>query len=193
MTSIFLREQSSAYVKGRPEIRSGFTVRVHERIKEGDKERVQVFEGLVISVHKGGTPTDSTITVRRIASGVGVEKVFSVHSPKIEKIEVKKVAKIRRAKLFFLRGRRGKSARLSERFTTEGEFAVATAVQPETEEDVEDVIEEVKDIKEAEEAPKPLAQPSVAAEEKEVETKEEPKQVEAEEPKKEEPKEEDKK
>ena len=123
MTSI-LHQQAATYKKPRPEVRPGYTVRIHERIQEGNKERIQIFEGLVISVHKGLTPTDSTFTVRRIASGVGVEKVFPLHSPKIEKIEVKKVAKVRRAKLFFLRGRRGKAARLSERFTTAEEFAV---------------------------------------------------------------------
>ena len=132
MSSITLQAQAASFIKARPEVRPGYTVRVHERIQEGNKERVQVFEGLVISVHKGHVPTDHTFTVRRIASGVGVEKVFSLHSPKIEKIEIKKVAKIRRAKLFFLRGRRGKAARLSERFTTSNEFAVAEVQEPET-------------------------------------------------------------
>jgi len=122
-------------------------VRVHERIQEGDKERIQIFEGLVIAVHKGLTPTDSTFTVRRIVSGVGVEKLFHLHSPNIEKIVVKKVAKVRRAKLFFLRGRRGKSARLSERFTTAEEFAVAAAVEPSAE------VPEEEDAPSAEEEP----------------------------------------
>ncbi|PIR53861.1 50S ribosomal protein L19, partial [Candidatus Peregrinibacteria bacterium CG10_big_fil_rev_8_21_14_0_10_42_8] len=122
---------SAKFLQARPEVRPGFTVRVHERIQEGGKERIQIFEGLVIAVHKGSTPTDSTFTVRRIASGIGVERVFSLHSPKIEKIEVKKVARVRRAKLFFLRGRRGKAARLSERFTTADEFSVATPVEDE--------------------------------------------------------------
>lgn len=129
MTSTLIREHSASQAKNRPEIRPGFTVRVHERIQEGNKERVQVFEGLVISMHKGHSPTDTSFTVRRIVSGVGTEKVFALHSPKIEKIEVKKVAKIRRAKLFFLRGRRGKAARLSERFTTADEFALAAEIE----------------------------------------------------------------
>ena len=133
MTNATISDASASFVKPRPEVRPGFTVRVHERIQEGGKERVQVFEGLIIAVHKGATAVDTTFTVRRIASGVGVEKVFPLHSPKIDKIEVKKVARIRRAKLFFLRGRRGKSARLSERFTTADEFAVATPVEPEPE------------------------------------------------------------
>ncbi len=138
MTSGLLHSLSAKCSKPRPDIRPGFTVRVHERIQEGGKERVQVFEGLVISVHKGATDGDRTFTVRRIASGVGVEKVFSLHSPKIEKIEVKKVARVRRAKLFFLRGRRGKSARLSERFTTADEYAVAVPETPAEETQVEE-------------------------------------------------------
>jgi len=117
-----IHEQSARMTQKRPEVRPGYTVRVFEHIKEGDKERTQIFEGLVISVHNGLTAADSTFLVRKIASGIGVERLFSMHSPKIEKIEVKKVAKVRRAKLFFLRGRSGKSARMSERFTNAGEF-----------------------------------------------------------------------
>jgi len=136
-------------VKQRPDIRPGYTVRVHERILEGQeegKERIQVFEGLIVAVHKGATPTDSTFTVRRIASGVGVERVFLLHSPLIEKIDVKKVAAVRRAKLFFLRGRHGKAARLGERFTTAEEFAIATAV-----EEKKEGIEAVEKVEEKEE------------------------------------------
>ena len=84
-----------------------------------------MFEGLVINVHKGHVQTDRSFTVRRIVSGVGVERVFALHSPMLAKIDVKKVAKVRRAKLFFLRGRSGKNARLNERFTEADEFAVA--------------------------------------------------------------------
>lgn len=127
MPSAVLAAQAQQYLKKVPEIRPGYTVRVHERIQEGDKERVQIFEGLVISVHKGHVPTDASFTVRRIVSGVGVEKVFPVHSPMIAKIEVKKVAEVRRAKLFFLRKRSGKAARMSERFTEADEFAIAVA------------------------------------------------------------------
>lgn len=119
--------QASQFLALRPDIQPGFTVRVHQKVQEGDKERIQVYEGLVIGVHSGHTPTDRSITVRRIASGVGVEKIFPVHSPTIVKIEVKKVAKVRRAKLNFLRGRKGKSARISERFTNSDEFAIASA------------------------------------------------------------------
>lgn len=132
MTQQILHEQAEQYKQNLPEIRAGHTVRVHERIQdeEGGKGRIQIFEGLVIGVHKGHTASDRTITVRRIASGVGVEKNFPLSSPVVEKIEVKKVAKVRRAKLNFLRGRLGKSARLSERFTTSGEFSIAAAPAP---------------------------------------------------------------
>jgi len=152
MTSILIRELSAPFKKARPDVRPGFTVRVHERIQEGGKERVQIFEGLVISVHKGATPADHTITVRRIASGIGVEKVFSVHSPKIDTIEVKKVAHVRRSKLFFLRGRRGKAARLSERFTTADEFSIAAAVEQEPEMAEEAPVEDAKDASASAEA-----------------------------------------
>ncbi len=125
-----LHDQAKKYDMRRPEIRPGFTVRVHQKVQEGDKERVQVFEGLVISVHKGHTSADASFTVRRIASGIGVEKLFPIHSPLVTKIDVIKVAKVRRSKLNFLRGRRGKSARISERFTSSDEFAVAAAPPP---------------------------------------------------------------
>lgn len=114
--------QAEKFVRKVPEIKPGYTVRVHEKIQEGGKERVQIFEGLVISVHAGHVPTDSSFTVRKVVSGVGVEKVFPLMAPTIEKIEVKKIGKVRRAKLFFLRGRSGKSARMIERFTTDDEF-----------------------------------------------------------------------
>ncbi len=130
MPSKSLHTQAQKYEKARPDIRPGFTVRVHQKVQEGDKERVQIFEGLVIGMHRGHTPADVSFTVRRIASGVGVEKIFPLHSPLIEKIEVKKVAKVRRAKLNFLRNRKGKSARISERFTSSEEFAVAAAPAP---------------------------------------------------------------
>lgn len=128
MSSALLRSQVEKFVRKVPELSPGNTVRVHERIKEGEKERTQIFEGLIINIHKGHIPTDRSFTVRRIVSGVGVEKVFPLHSPMVERIEVKKIAKVRRAKLNFLRGRKGKAARLSERFTTSDEFA--TAITP---------------------------------------------------------------
>ena len=125
MTSAILHAQAKNYLRKVPNVAPGNTVRVHERIKEGEKERTQIFEGLIIGIHRGHTPTDASFTVRRVVSGVGVEKVFPMHSPMVERIEVKKVAKVRRARLNFLRGRRGKAARMSERFTTSEEFAHA--------------------------------------------------------------------
>lgn len=129
MVSSILHEQAKRYASKHADIKPGYTVRVHERIHddEGGKGRIQIFEGLVIGVHNGHTLSDRTITVRRIASGVGVEKNFPLSSRLVEKIEVKKVASVRRAKLNFLRGRTGKSARLSERFTTSDEFSIAAA------------------------------------------------------------------
>lgn len=97
-----------------PELRVGNTVKVHVRVKEGNRERIQVFEGTIIKVQGGGV--NQTFTVRRIASGVGVEKTFLVHSPAVEKVEVTRVGKARRAKLFYLRDRVGKSAKTKEKF-----------------------------------------------------------------------------
>ena len=96
-----------------PEFRAGDTVRVHVRIKEGEKERIQIFEGLVIYRHGGGIST--TFTVRKISSGVGVEKIFPVHSPMIAKIEVVRLGKVRRAKLSYIRSLSAKAARIKER------------------------------------------------------------------------------
>ena len=94
------------------DVRSGDTVRVHQKIKEGSKERIQVFEGVVIRTDSKQSHT-SRITVRKIASGVGVEKSFLMHSPLVEKVEVVRRAKVRRNFLSFLRNRAGKSARLT--------------------------------------------------------------------------------
>lgn len=91
--------------------KSGDTVRVHQKIKEGTKERIQIFEGVVIRVDRASSHT-ARITVRKIASGVGVEKSFLIHNPLVEKIEIVRRAKVRRNYLSFLRGRSGKSARL---------------------------------------------------------------------------------
>src|SRR3989339_69772 len=85
-----------------PDIRPGYTVVVHQKIKEGDKERVQKYEGIVISRH-GGQGLSTTITVRKISEGVGVERIFPLHSPSIAKIEVTKQAKVKRAKLYYLK------------------------------------------------------------------------------------------
>ena len=95
-----------------PELKVGNTVKVHVRIKEGNKERIQVFEGIIIKKQGGGV--NATFTVRKIAYGVGVEKTFLVHSPLVEKVELVRVGKARRAKLYYLRDRVGKAAKTKE-------------------------------------------------------------------------------
>ena len=100
-------------LKEAPEVAVGDTVRVHVKVKEGSRERIQVFEGTVIAKKHGGI--EETITVRRISYGVGVEKVFPLHSPIIEKFEVVRHGYVRRAKLYYLRDRVGKSAKLREK------------------------------------------------------------------------------
>ena len=96
-----------------PEFRAGDTVRVHALIVEGSRERVQIFEGVVVKRHGDGI--SATYTVRKISNGVGVERTFPLHSPRVEKIEVVRHGKVRRAKLYYLRERTGKSARIAER------------------------------------------------------------------------------
>ena len=90
-----------------PDIRPGMTVRVHQKIKEGEKERIQVFDGIVLA-RKGGTGISATFTVRKISEGVGVERIFPLHSPFIAKIETTKKAEVRRSKLYYLREKRTK-------------------------------------------------------------------------------------
>ncbi len=96
-----------------PEFRAGDTVRVHVKVTEGARERIQVFEGIVIARKHGGL--SETFTVRKISSGIGVERIFPLHCPSIKEIEVKRLGKVRRAKLYYLRDRSGKSARIKER------------------------------------------------------------------------------
>jgi large subunit ribosomal protein L19 len=96
----------------RPEMKAGDTVRVHVKVREGDKERIQVFEGIVISLRRGGAR--ASFTVRKVSFGQGVERIFPLHSPTIAKIEVSRTAKVRRAKLYFLRDLKGKAARMRE-------------------------------------------------------------------------------
>ena len=95
-----------------PDLKVGNTVRVHQRIKEGNRERIQVFEAIIIKKQGGGL--NATFTVRKIAYGVGVEKTFLIHSPLVEKVEVVRVGKARRAKLYYLRDRVGKAAKTKE-------------------------------------------------------------------------------
>lgn len=117
MSQELLNSVEKNSVKAVQDIKTGYTVKVHQKIKEGEKERIQIFEGLVIAVN-GPQGPNRTITVRRIVSGVGVEKIFPVNSSTIEKFEIVKTAKIRRAKLYYMRERSGKSAKLKEQHIT---------------------------------------------------------------------------
>jgi large subunit ribosomal protein L19 len=108
-----------------PEFRPGDTVRVNVKIKEGERERVQAYEGVVIA--RGGQGIDESFTVRKISFGEGVERVFPMLSPNIESIEVKRRGVVRRAKLYYLRDRRGKSARIAERQMNTNKAVVETA------------------------------------------------------------------
>ena len=96
-----------------PVIRIGDTVRIHNKIKEGNRERIQMFEGTVIAKHGGGI--SETFTVRRVSYGCGVEKTFLLHSPNVAKVDIIRVGKVRRAKLYYLRDRVGKSSKVKER------------------------------------------------------------------------------
>ena len=111
MTAIDTVEQNQ--LLQRPAIKSGDTVRVHVKVREGEKERIQIFEGVVIGMHRGGT--GATFTVRKISFGQGVERIFPLHSPVIDRIDIVRSARVRRAKLYFLRALRGKAARIRER------------------------------------------------------------------------------
>ena len=124
-----------------PELKVGDTVRVHQRIKEGNRERIQVFEGIIIKKQGGGV--NSTFTVRKIAYGVGVEKTFLVHSPLVEKVEVVRVGKARRAKLYYLRDRIGKAARTKENTGARIENKEITIKEEMTEEPVSEETTEV--------------------------------------------------
>ena len=100
-----------AQLAERPAMKSGDTVKVHVKVREGDKERIQVFEGIVIGQHRGGTR--ASFTVRKVSFGQGVERIFPLHSTAIQKVEVTRSAKVRRAKLYYLRELKGKAARMT--------------------------------------------------------------------------------
>ncbi len=108
-----IKELTKTQMKELPEVGIGDTVRVHVKVKEGARERIQVFEGIVIARKHGGI--EETITVRRVSYGIGVEKVFPLHSPIIDKIEVSRRGVVRRAKLYYLRDRVGKAAKVREK------------------------------------------------------------------------------
>ena len=99
--------------KDMPVVRIGDTIRVHNKIKEGNRERIQMFEGTVIAKHGGGI--SETFTVRRVSYGVGVEKTFPIHSPNVEKVDIIRVGKVRRAKLYYLRDKIGKDSKVKEK------------------------------------------------------------------------------
>ncbi|CAN5379462.1 hypothetical protein BH10PAT4_BH10PAT4_2230 [soil metagenome] len=148
--------------------RSGDTVRVHQKIKEGTKERIQIFEGVVIRTDRKDSHT-SRITVRKIASGVGVEKGFMIHSPLVEKIEIVRRAKVRRNYLSFLRERSGKSARLTGvNFDREG---VNDVRDLEAEADEARMKEETKAAAEAKHAEKAAEEAELTAKQDEVEAR----------------------
>jgi len=113
-----LEKISSNQLRDIPHFRPGDTLRVHLRIREGDKERVQVFEGVCIA--RNGAGINESFTVRKTSYGVGVERVFPVHSPRIEQIEVAGIGRVRRAKLYYLRERSGKSARIKTKRDRKG-------------------------------------------------------------------------
>ncbi len=111
---IELQQVESAYLRSdTPEFRSGDTVKVHVRVVEGNKQRIQIFQGVVIARRGGGTR--ESFTVRKISGSVGVERIFPLHSPVIDKIEVVRLGRVRRAKLYYLRNLRGRAARIEER------------------------------------------------------------------------------
>lgn len=105
-----VKHVSASQLRELPEFKPGYTVKVHQRIKEGGKERVQIFEGLVIA-RKGGTGANATFMVRKIASGVGVERIYPLHSPNIVKLEIVKASDVRKAKLYYVRERRDNTPR----------------------------------------------------------------------------------
>ena len=113
MSAIELVEQSQ--LTTRPAMKAGDTVKVHVKVREGDKERIQIFEGIVIGIHRGGAR--ASFTVRKVSFGQGVERIFPLHSPSIAKLDVVRSARVRRAKLYFLRNLKGKAARMKETST----------------------------------------------------------------------------
>jgi large subunit ribosomal protein L19 len=115
MTDVLLDVEKSSLKTGLPAFAPGDSVKVHVKVREGEKERIQLFAGVVIARRGGGSR--ETFTVRKISGGIGVERVFPLHSPIIDKIEVERHGKVRRAKLYYLRGRKGKAARIDEKQT----------------------------------------------------------------------------
>ncbi len=134
------RIEKGFITKETPAFKIGDTVKIHVKVIEGEKERIQVFKGLVIA--RKGTLNRETFTVRKISYGVGVERIFPVHSPFIEQIEVMREGQVRRAKLYYLRGKKGKAARIAEKEFRPGDAAGKTPVVPEEVEVLEPVVGE---------------------------------------------------
>ena len=126
-----------------PQINPGDIIRVHQKIKEGNKERIQVFEGIVIKTHRKIGPS-ATFTVRKISSGIGVERIFVLQSPNIVKIEFKKSSKVRRAKLYYLRNLSGKALRLKEKKVDKDVWELVAKTEAETKPTEEDLAEAVE-------------------------------------------------
>lgn len=162
-----------------PNLKIGDTVRVHQRIKEGNRERIQVFEGIIIKKQGGGV--NATFTVRRVAYGVGTEKTFLIHSPMVEKVEVVRVGKARRAKLYYLRDRVGKAAKTKENIgarieTTEVSLKEDLVEEPVAEEvTTEEVVAEEATVEEAPVVEEKVEAAEEVKEEAKVEEKEEKK------------------
>jgi large subunit ribosomal protein L19 len=115
MADILLEVERPTLKTNLPDFAPGDAVRVHVKVREGEKERIQVFAGVVIARRGGGSR--ETFTVRKVSSGIGVERVFPLHSPVVDRIEVERKGSVRRAKLYYLRGRKGKAARIDEKRT----------------------------------------------------------------------------
>jgi len=119
MNQILQRKiESEQYRKDDSKFTVGDSVKVHTKVVEGDKERIQIFEGVVIGQHRGGTR--ASFTVRKVSFGQGVERIFPLHSPTIQKVEVMRTAKVRRAKLYYLRDLKGKAARMKDAGRADG-------------------------------------------------------------------------
>ncbi len=154
-----------------PELKVGNTVKVHVRIKEGNKERIQVFEGIIIKKQGGGL--NETFTVRKTSYGVGVEKTFLIHSPLVEKVELVRVGKARRAKLYYLRDRVGKAAKTKELVGARIEDREIVVKEDLVEEPVEEVVETEAPVTEEVVTPveEAKAEATTAVEEKKEEAK----------------------
>ena len=160
--SVIQEIEKSYMSESLPEFRAGDTVAVHYKIKEGDRERIQIFEGVVIAMKGGGAR--ETFIVRKVSYGVGVERIFALHSPLIDKIEVKRLGKVRRAKLYYLRGLSKKASRIKERSRQDYIDAELRAKEAE---------EKLAAAKAAEEAEAAAAAQAAAKEAEEAKAKEE--------------------